>query len=188
MREEPTIMACWECIYKHLRDTEHHLEDMVRVRPEIRETLENMIDTVRGMRKLAWDMWHKEHGGKSNPHNPTDYAKLAQSLEHGVGCSGIITPEEHPTNLHITNPDNPEIPEYCRFEEEKVKPKEYFHPESFRTLCPECPESRCAECPPELACATRIIIGCKKEEWDERTKRCKIGTETHVIYHGVPKP
>jgi len=95
----------------------------------------------------------------------------------GEGCEGIVNPGEL----------NPEIPEYCEFVEEKVKPKEYFHIESFRTLCPECPERRCAKCPPELACATRIIIGCKKEEWDERTGRCKIGTETHVIYHGKPK-
>jgi len=95
------------------------------------------------------------------------------------GCEGVVK-----DNL---NPDNPEIPEYCRFTEEKVKPAEYFHPASFRTLCPECPGKRCALCPEELKCATRIIIGCKKEEWDEAAKRCKIGTETHVIYHGQPK-
>jgi hypothetical protein len=102
-----------------------------------------------------------------------------EKISQDEGCSGIV--------LNNQNPDSSEIPEYCEFEEEKVKPAEYFHPESFRTLCPECPEKRCALCPPELACATRIIIGCPKEHWDEKTKRCKVGTEAHVIYHGKPK-
>jgi len=92
------------------------------------------------------------------------------------GCEGIVSPGTL----------NPEIPERCEFVEEKVKPKEYFDPASFRTLCPECPMARCAKCPPELECATRIIIGCKAGEFIEG--RCRIGTETHVIYHGKPKP
>jgi hypothetical protein len=102
-------------------------------------------------------------------------AKISQD----EGCSGIV--------VNSQNPDNPEIPEYCEFREEKVKPAEYFHPESFRTLCPKCEDKRCAKCPPELACTTRIIVGCPKEYWDEKTKRCKVGTEAHVIYHSRPK-
>ncbi len=79
--------------------------------------------------------------------------------------------------------DNPaEIPERCEFTKESVKPKGYFDPDSFRTICPECPDSRCANCPPELTCATRIIIGCKEGEFVKG--RCQVGTEAHVIYHG----
>jgi len=78
---------------------------------------------------------------------------------------------------------NPEIPPECKFWKEEKKPKEYFDPKSFRTLCPECPAARCANCPPELACATRIIIGCKAGEFE--AGRCKVGTETHVIYHSL---
>ncbi len=82
------------------------------------------------------------------------------------------------------NPGNPEIPERCEFTKESVKPKEYFDKDSFRTICPECPDGRCANCPPELTCATRIIIGCKEGEFVKG--RCRIGTEAHTIYHGTP--
>lgn len=70
----------------------------------------------------------------------------------------------------------------CKFKREEIKPLKYFHPESFRILCPECPKARCVLCPPELKCATRILIGCKNGEWDEKAERCRIGTETHSIY------
>jgi len=98
--------------------------------------------------------------------------KLINFLESELGCEGMMS--------------NPEIPEKCKFRKELKKPKEYFDPASFRTLCPECPQARCALCPPELECATRIIIGCKKGQF--KAGVCQIGTETHVIYHGQPKP
>ena len=82
----------------------------------------------------------------------------------------------------IGNPGDRMILEACEFTKEPVKPKEYFDPDSFRTICPECPESRCSLCPPELACATRIITGCKQGEFFKG--RCQVGTEAHVIYHG----
>lgn len=76
--------------------------------------------------------------------------------------------------------ENPEL-EKCEFTKEMVKPKDFFDPTSFRTLCPECPGARCAQCPPDLECASRIIIGCKAGEFKDG--KCRIGTETHVIYH-----
>lgn len=79
-----------------------------------------------------------------------------------------------------------EIPEYCEFTHEEVKPKEYFDKASFRTLCPESPTRLCKDLPPELACATRIIIGCEQGQFLEG--KCQVGTETHTIYHGMPKP
>lgn len=50
--EEPTVMFCRECMYKHLRDLEHHLEDAVRVTSgSERNYFEGMIDTLRNYRK-----------------------------------------------------------------------------------------------------------------------------------------
>jgi len=86
----------------------------------------------------------------------------------------------------LNNPHNP-IPEYCHFTPEVINPKEMFDPRSFRTLCPECPEARCSLCPPELRCATRIIVGCPKPYWDEEKGVCRVGMKAHVIYHGKPK-
>ncbi|MDI6905672.1 MAG: hypothetical protein QMD13_09370 [Candidatus Bathyarchaeia archaeon] len=92
--------------------------------------------------------------------------------------------DEWRIKLETENPEteNPEIPEECTFTKEQVKPKQYFDPASFRVICPECPEKRCSLCPPELACATRIVIGCQKGQFIKG--KCRIGTETHVVYHG----
>lgn len=79
--------------------------------------------------------------------------------------------------------NNPGIPEHCEFSAEEVKPKEYFDKASFRTLCPESPTGLCKDLPSELACATRIIIGCQEGEFVDG--RCRVGTEAHVIYHGT---
>lgn len=95
------------------------------------------------------------------------------------GCQGVVGPGENP------NPGLKEVEDGCVWTEEKVHPKEYFDPESFRTLCPQCPQARCALCPPEFACATRIIVGCPKGHF--KGGRCEVGTEPHVIYHGRPK-
>jgi len=56
MAEEPIgIMMCWECVEKHSRDIEHHLEDIVRVtkEPSKRLQFEDWIDRVREIRKYA---------------------------------------------------------------------------------------------------------------------------------------
>ena len=79
----------------------------------------------------------------------------------------------------------PELAKRCTFRIEKHQPKEYFDPKSFRTLCPGCPGARCSECPPELECSTRIVIGCKKGEFV--SGKCRTKTEIHNIFHGSPK-
>ncbi len=86
----------------------------------------------------------------------------------------------------IDKGNNPGIPEHCEFSAEKIKPKKYFDKASFRTLCPESPTRLCKDLPPELACATRIIIGCQEGQFIKG--KCRVGTEAHVIYHGTPKP
>lgn len=158
-------MFCLDCMLKHLRDFEHHLEDAVRVtKGETKAKFEAWLDDARMKRKEILQMIKKGS-------NPMDI-----ETSQGCGCEGIVNPGEL----------NPKELEVCTWREEKVKPKEEFEPESFRTLCPECPDARCAKCPPELACATRIIIGCPLGQWDPETKRCKVSTQTHTIYHGHP--
>jgi len=75
------------------------------------------------------------------------------------------------------NPHNPT----CTFKKEQVKPKGYFDPKSFRTICPKCPGAKCSACPEELECSTRVIIGCKKGNFARG--KCQIGTEAHTILH-----
>lgn len=94
--------------------------------------------------------------------------------------------EEEETEAGNNNPGDDKIPEHCVFVPEPIKGKEAFDPESFRTLCPECPEARCSLCPPELECATRIIVACPKGEF--KRDRCQVSMEPHVVYHGKPKP
>jgi len=179
-------LFCLECAFQHARDVEHHLEDWHKfTEDEIqRKVSSDLRDRQRKIRKEI-DEWRmiilQSYGG----------GKGVESSSTAQSYSSPTLKEEKGISFHSErgqqNP-SPEIPPECRFEVEKVKPKEFFDPRSFRTLCPECPQKRCALCPPELACATRIIIGCPSGQWDEEVKRCKVGTETHVIYHGKPKP
>ena len=88
---------------------------------------------------------------------------------------------EIPKEEASVNPSVEALP--SGFEKEQIKAAGYFDPSSFRTLCPQCPESLCSKCPPELQqTATRVIIGCKKGEFEGR--KCRIGTEAHVVFHG----
>ena len=162
---EPSVMFCLDCMFKHSRDLEHHMEDAVRVDKKARLTWEEWIDKIRELRKYI-----QNRMTKGNPNGNGE-----------CGCQGIVNPTENP------NPELAESEKECEWTKEEVKPKEYFHPDSFRTLAPKCPEQRPALCPPELICSTRIIIGCKADSWDEEAKRCKVSTETHTIYHSEPK-
>ena len=186
---------CLECATQHARDVEHHLEDAVKFgksNPN-RSRFQELLDQQRLIRKEL------------------DKMRIQQIQESGEEtCIACETPAGNPDGLGEAviggmaagvgsvigarlmeggspgNPDNPaEIPEYCEFLKEQVKPKEYFDPRSFRTLCPESPTRLCKDLPPELACATRIIIGCKKGEFVKG--RCQVGTQAHVVYHGRPK-
>jgi len=155
------IMFCLECMYKHSRDLEHHLEDAYRVTKNPR--FDEMIDTLRGWRKEFLEMM------KQNP-------------EQCPGCEGIVAPGENPV------PELAELERACVWRKEEKESAEAFDPRSFRTLCPECPEARCALCPPELACATRLVIGCPVGFWvEEPEPRCVDKTRVHVVYHGAPK-
>ena len=168
---------CPYCTFKHLSDAEMHAPDDIKpIISKLREDLARKLN----IDKASYDEIRRYE------HILEDYLTVLREarkkLEPHRGCSGVVNPGENP------NPELAELELKCTWTKEEKKPADYFHPESFRTLCPECPMGRCAMCPPELACATRIIVGCPKEHWDERTKRCKVSTEAHVIYHGQPKP
>jgi len=170
------VSTCPYCTFKHLTDAEQHApEDIKPLISKLRQDLAKKLD----IEKATYDEIRKYE------HILEDYLTVLREkrkqIEPHRGCSGIVNPGENP------NPELAQLETQCTWTKEEVKPAEYFHPESFRTLCPECPMARCALCPPELACATRIIIGCPKEHWDPKTKRCRTSTEPHVIYHGKPK-
>jgi len=73
MSAEPIgVMNCWECVEKHGRDLEHHLEDIIRVSrdPHERIQYESWIDQIREIRRFAHhtakdiatdDDWKKLH-------------------------------------------------------------------------------------------------------------------------------
>jgi hypothetical protein len=176
------INPCPYCTLKHITDASHHSSFDKEIQKTI-EDLKKKLAEVTGIDLKDYEQIRKHE------HILEDYLTVLREarkkLEPHRGCSGIINPEQYPTNPDII--ENPTDVK-CEWRKEEIKPKEYFHPESFRTLCPECPMSRCALCPEEKACATRIVIGCPKEYWDEKEKKCKVSTEPHVIYHGSPKP
>jgi len=159
------IGLCLECAYQHSRDVEHHLEDAVKFgksSPD-RAKYQELLDKQRLIRKEI------------------DKLRLKTVKEKGEEiCIACENPE-----LEVYVPP----PELGEFWEEKIRPKEYFDPRSFRVICPEDPENgfrgRCERIKrkyPELyPYATRVVIGCKKGEFI--AGRCRIGTETHVIYH-----
>jgi hypothetical protein len=170
------LTTCPYCTFKHLTDAEQHAPaDIKPLIAKLREDLAKKLD----IEKATYDEIRKYE------HILEDYLTVLREkrkqIEPHRGCSGVVNPGENP------NPELAQLETQCTWTKEEVKPAEHFHPESFRTLCPQCPMARCALCPPELACATRIIIGCPKHAWDEKTKRCRTSTAVHVIYHGKPK-
>lgn len=56
-----------------------------------------------------------------------------------------------------------------KFKRTRVKNPNYFDKRSFRTKDVGRPEHH------------KIIIGCKKGEYDSKKKKCKIGTEVQAI-------
>ena len=168
--ETGKLPVCVDCQVKHAVDLKAHVEpDSPRY--------EEVSKVVEGIRK---DL-------TMSPEQMKDYEKI-RKLEHKLEDYMTVLRNKRREIQEETLPEEPKgnpIPEKCKFDAEAVLPKEHFDPNSFKTLCPECPQARCSLCPPEKACATRVIIGCKKGEFVKG--RCRVGTETHVIYHGKPK-
>jgi len=173
------LQPCPYCTFKHLTDAEMHSDFDGKVKEIIRRLREDLAKKI-DVDKASYDEIRRYE------HIVEDYLTVLREarkrLEPHRGCSGIVNPGENP------DPRLAELEARCEWSVEERRPREYFDERSFRTLCPECPQARCALCPPEKACSTRIIVGCPKGYWDERSRRCLVSTEVHVIYHGKPKP
>ena len=174
---EETCIACGNAIEETLNSGEAK-ESVLAIYPDIDEAHEIKL-TVKG-EKQPYQIFYKIVGVWNTHRGPIDEEEMYRRIWEGMRAFVNVSYKSS------GNPGNPEIPEHCEFAKEEVKPKEYFDPQSFRTLCPESPTRLCKDLPPELACATRIIIGCREGEFIEG--RCRVGTEAHVIYHGTPKP
>ena len=163
-------------ISEGLMMTSQEVEDFIVVN-KLEHKVEDALTVVRDLRRSG------RPGAAAVERQIEAPLTVLRELRHKImegSAERFEALEEVGREMH--NPGNP-VPAACEFTKESVTPKGYFDRDSFRTICPECPEGRCALCPPEDACATRIIIGCKDGEFVKG--RCSIGTETHVIYHGV---
>jgi len=184
------IVTCPYSTLKSLEDALHHSPDFIRpevkaLRDKLASQLEIDIEEYSKIRRREHELEDKlKLEGTLSESELEELKRLRQlrkQLERG-GCEGVINPGENP------NPELSIEEQKCTWTVEVVNPREMFEEESFRTLCPECPSARCALCPTEMACASRIIIGCPKGYWDSKTKRCLTSMKVHVIYHGRPKP
>jgi len=190
--ETGELPVCVNCQFKHAVGLLHHVDPSME-KEKYRKTIELINDIGSGLMMTSEEIEDFIKAYRLE-HKVEDVLTVLRDLRHkimeGSEKRFEALSEWHPWEKNNpSNPGNPGNPGRketvfyagCDFTKEKVKPKEYFDTLSFRTICPECPDSRCANCPPELACATRIIIGCKEGEFDKG--RCQVGTETHVIYH-----
>jgi hypothetical protein len=204
--ETGQLPKCVDCQIKHVVDLKAHIDP--ELEPEKFKTVDKLAKQIGSELMMTESELIDFEKIREIEHKIEDYLTVLRDMRHKIQdlsykrfeeASKKIEPSRSPLEIkeaskkiEASNPDERvgigKLMEICEFTKELVKPKEYFDPKSFRILCPECPEARCSLCPPELACATRIVIGCKAGEWDAVAERCKIGTETHVIYHGKPKP
>jgi len=184
------IVTCPYSTLKNLEDAYHHSPEFIReevkaLRDKLASQLEINVEEYSKIRRREHELEDKmKLEGTLSEQELEELKRLRQmrkELERG-GCSGVVEPGENP------NPGLAVEEQRCEWAVEVKRPREHFDERSFRTLCPECPQMRCALCPPEKACATRIIIGCPKGYWDEKAQKCLVSTEVHVIYHGRPKP
>lgn len=182
--ETGELPVCVNCQLKHAVGLLHHV-DPEWEKEKYSKTLGLINEIGEGLMMTSQEVEDFIRAYKLE-HKIEDALTVLRDLRHNImeGSEKRFEALEE-VEREMNNPGSPEIPERCEFAKEPVKPKEYFDPDSFRTICPECPEARCSICPPELACATRIITGCKEGEFVKG--RCQVGTEAHVIYHGKSK-
>ncbi len=162
-------------ISEGLMMTSQEVEDFIVVN-KLEHKVEDALTVVRDLRRSG------RPGAAAAERQIEEPLTVLRDLRHKImegSAERFEALEEVGQEMH--NPGNP-VPEACEFTKETVKTKKFFDKDSFRTICPECPEGRCALCPPEDACTTRIITGCPSGEFVNG--RCQVGTEVHVIYHG----
>jgi len=175
MSEEPIgVMACFECVEKHSRDLEHHLEDIVRVTTDPRQRLyfEDWIDLIREIRKYA----HQKAKGIAVelPAIIPPTAKMGESSSNPDGWEelekrGLAIVE---AGKKLAAKPEVEYGEHVWVERDVAITEEECHPESFRVIKPN----------PEHI----ITICCPLDHWDEQNQRCLVGTRAYKIEHLHP--
>lgn len=113
MSEPIGVMKCWECVEKHARDIEHHLEDIIRETKGKGERLgyEEWIDKIREIRKYA----------------------------HHMARDISVTPlfeSSSPEGEHIEMSEPKRIERGEKVWTEVFHEKEECHPSSFRVITP----------------------------------------------------
>lgn len=184
--ETGELAVCVNCQFKHAVGLLHHIDPVLE-----KEKYDKAVDLINQIAEgLMMTSQEVEDfiAAYQLEHKVEDALTVLRDLRHKImeGSEQRFEAMEKAGMIEYAdsgNSDPDPIPESCSFSKEQIHPKEYFDPDSFRTICPECPEQRCSLCPPEKACATRIIIGCKAGEYVNG--RCRIGTETHNIFHAV---
>jgi len=170
--EEPVgVMECYECVEKHARDMEHHLEDIVRVtkEPSQRLKFEDWIDQVRLIRKFA----HMKAKGISV--NPADdeWKRLDQRyravIEAGKKPKPLTKPSGNPAKpLEIVRGEHTWTEVYRHVEECAAG--------SFRSKKPN----------PEHI----ITFCCPYGKWDETLpagQQCLVGMTLQSLQHLHPE-
>jgi len=144
-------MKCWECVEKHARDLEHHLEDIVRVETDPRKRLRYMelIDIIRRLRReshaKAKDIAIEEIKPPEPREDATKYWELPPYEEKKSN------PEDEETEVEFSEPIAI-IRGKKTYTEVFHEPAE-CHPSSFRIIRPK---------------AEHILtVCCPLGEWDE---------------------
>lgn len=186
--ETGELPVCVNCQFKHAVGLLHHVDPEME-KAKYDKTIELINDIGKGLMMTSTEIEDFIKAYRLE-HKVEDVLTVLRDLRHKI-MEGSEERFEALSEWHpweTNNPSNPGaksdrmILPQCNFTKEQVKHKEYFDKNSFRTLCPECPEGRCALCPPDLQCTTRVVIGCPKGEFVKGT--CRVGTTAHVIYHG----
>jgi hypothetical protein len=160
---------CWaDCIPKHIMAIRQYLGEAVDLAPpQHREFWIKLKD--------EFDEWSSNLRQGNEAQYTQEIRQMRKRVMHELDfdlqqcpvCSGILplgllalTNNACPANMEKT--DN-----FCV---EIVKPLEHFDERSIRTVKRD---------------GHVIKIGCPKGEWDAETKRCKVGTEAHSIWHPI---
>ncbi|NVM23525.1 MAG: hypothetical protein HWN68_17300 [Desulfobacterales bacterium] len=184
MSEPVGVMKFWECVEKHSRDMEHHLEDIVRVAPaRERVTYEDWIDGIRAIRLYA----HKRAKGISvrapriKEYVPPHFSNPAEPVRKDLTKYWERPPYEelYPPKTEDSDEEEVHLSEPIRRERGKevyvdvYHEKEECHPSSFRVIKPN---------PEHL-----LTICCPHGQYDPVAGRCLTGTMAQKIEHLHPE-
>jgi len=109
------VMKCWECIEKHARDTEHHLEDAIRASNSDEERLkyERWIDEVREIRRYAHSQ--AKDIATDEGDNPGDPAEPIEVIRGEKTWTEVFRPIEecHPGSIRAKKPNPEHLITFC---------------------------------------------------------------------------